>query len=215
MARDFHRRQKKLLKNYIEKEPEMSKTSIGPKTLVFPTPAWAVATYDADGKANAMVVAWGGICCSKPPCVAVSLREATHSYAAITERGAFTVNIPSADYVSQLDFLGINSGRKIDKFTATGLTPVKSELVDAPLIDEFPLNLECKVIHKVEIGLHTQFIGEIVDVKVDESVLTEDGGIDLSELRPFTYAPEVREYRILGDSLGKAFSIGKEISQAQ
>lgn len=189
----------------------MSKSSLGAKTIVFPTPAWAVATYDADGKANAMVVAWGGICCSKPPCVAVSIREATYTYAAISDRKAFTVNVPSAGLARQLDFLGIKSGRKLDKLAAAGLTPVKSELVDAPYIEEFPLVLECRVLHVLEIGLHTQFIGVILDVKADESVLTDGGSLDLGELRPFTYAPEVREYRVIGESLGKAFSMGKDI----
>lgn len=190
------------------------KKSLGPKTLVFPTPAWAVATYDSDGKANAMVVAWGGICCSQPPCVAVSLREATHTYSAIVARQAFTVNIPSARNVQALDFFGIKSGSKVDKFAATGLTAVKSELVDAPYIDEFPINLECRVLHTLKIGLHTQFVGEILDVKVDEAVFDADGALDLGKLAPFTYAPELREYRVLGESLGKAFSIGRGIDSS-
>jgi flavin reductase (DIM6/NTAB) family NADH-FMN oxidoreductase RutF len=190
----------------------MSRKSLGAKPIAFPTPAWAVATYDAEGRANAMAVAWGGICCSKPPCVAVSLREATYTHAAITARQAFTVNIPSADQAEMLDFFGIKSGRKVDKFKATGLTPVKSELVDAPFIDEFPLVLECKVLHTLEIGLHTQFVGEIMDVKADDSALT-DGTLDLAKLKPFTYAPEARQYVALGESLGKAFSIGKGISE--
>ena len=188
------------------------KKSLGARTIAFPTPAWAVATYDSGGKANAMVVAWGGICCSKPPCVAVSLRKATHTYGSISQRQAFTVNIASASQVAALDFFGIHSGRKIDKFAATGLTPVRSDLVDAPLIEEFPMALECRVLHTLEIGLHTQFVGEILDVKVDESVLGEDG-LDVAALAPFTYAPEVREYRAIGESLGKAFSIGREIGE--
>lgn len=187
------------------------KKSLGAKTIAFPTAAWAVATYDAAGKANAMTVAWGGICCSKPPCVAVSIREATHTHGAITARQAFTVNIPSASLVRALDFFGTNSGRKVDKFAATGLTPIKSELVDAPYIDEFPLVLECQVLHTLNIGLHTQFVGEILDVKADENAIGEEGILDLAVLKPFTYAPEVREYRAIGESLGRAFSIGKEI----
>lgn len=190
------------------------KRSLGPKTLVFPTPAWAVATYDDEGKANAMVVAWGGICCSKPPCVAISLREVTHTYAAIVARQAFTVNIPSARNVQALDFFGIRSGAKVDKFAATGLTAVKSELVDAPYIDEFPLHLECRVLHTLKIGLHTQFVGEILDVKADAEVFDTEGTLDLDKLAPFTYAPEVREYRVLGESLGKAFSIGRGIENS-
>jgi len=98
----------------------------------------------------------------------ISLRKATYSYGNIVERKAFTVNIPSEKYVKEADYFGTVSGRDVDKFKESGLTSVKSELVDAPYIQEFPLVLECKLIRTIEIGLHTQFIGEIMDVKADE-----------------------------------------------
>src|SRR4030066_2352802 len=123
------------------------KKSMGAKTLVFPTPVWVVGTYDQAGKPNMMTVAWGGICCSMPPCIAVSLRKATYTYGSLMERKAFTVNVPSEDYVKEADYIGLASGRDVDKFAATGLTAVKSDLVDAPYVKEFPLILECKVIH--------------------------------------------------------------------
>lgn len=108
------------------------KKSMGPKTLIFPMPVWVVATYDKDGKPNAMTVAYGGVCCSDPPCVTVSLRKATYSYACIVSRKAYTVNVPSEAHVREADYFGIASGRSEDKVAATGLTPVKSDLVDAP-----------------------------------------------------------------------------------
>ncbi|MCL6106063.1 MAG: flavin reductase family protein [Actinobacteria bacterium] len=186
------------------------KKSLGAKTIAYPTPAWAIAAYDSEGKANAMVAAWAGICCSKPPCVAVSLREERYTYAAIVERQAFTVNIASTAQVKELDYLGIRSGARVDKFAATGLTAVKSELVDAPVIEEFPLVLECRVLKTVRIGIHTQFIGEIMDVKADEAVL--DGGkVSVDALAPFAYAPETHEYRALGAVVARAFSVGKQI----
>ncbi len=187
------------------------KKSLGAKTIVYPTPVFIVGTYDKAGKPNAMNVAWGGLCCSNPPSVAISLRKATYTYGNIVERKAFTVNIPSENYVKEADHFGIASGSKEDKFSATKLTSVKSDLVDAPYIKEFPLVLECKLTHTVEIGLHTQFIGEIVDVKVEESVLGEGGIIDIEKMRPFLYAPEIRAYYGIGKCLGKAFSIGKQI----
>ncbi|NJB68385.1 flavin reductase (DIM6/NTAB) family NADH-FMN oxidoreductase RutF [Desulfobaculum xiamenense] len=187
------------------------KKSLGAKTLAFPTPAWAVATYDANGKPNAMLAAWAGLCCSKPPCVAVSLRAATHSHGAIVARKAFTVNVPSAAYVKQADYLGIASGRDADKFKTAGLTPVASELVDAPYIAEFPLVLECRLLQTVEIGLHTQFIGEIVDVKADDNVLNELGDLDMDRLRPVVFGPGTRHYYGVGEFLGKAFSIGRDL----
>jgi flavin reductase (DIM6/NTAB) family NADH-FMN oxidoreductase RutF len=135
------------------------KTSLGADTLIYPTPIWVVGTYDKQGKPNIMTIAWGGICCSKPPCIAISLRKATYSYGNIVERKAFTVNVPSVAYAKQADFCGMVSGRDVDKFAAAGLTPVRSDLVDAPFVQEFPMILECKLVHTIELGLHTQFVG--------------------------------------------------------
>jgi flavin reductase (DIM6/NTAB) family NADH-FMN oxidoreductase RutF len=157
------------------------KKSIGAKTIVYPAPVLVVGTYDREGKPNAMTAAWGGICCSSPPCVTVSLRKATYSYGSIVARKAYTLNIPSEQYASEADYFGIASGKSVDKFKATGLTPVKSELVNAPYIQEFPMILECNLLHTFNIGLHTQFIGEIMDVKVDESVWTGIGRVTRTE----------------------------------
>ena len=187
------------------------KKSIGARTLVYPTPAFVIGTYDNDGRANVMTAAWAGICCSKPPCVAVSLRKSRYSYDNIVARKAFTVNVPSEDYVKETDYFGIASGRKKDKFAATGLTPIKSDLVDAPFIDEFPFALECRLLDKIEIGVHTQFIGEIVDIKADEKVLNDTGIPAIERVKPILYAPELNAYYGVGNCLGKAFSIGKEI----
>jgi flavin reductase (DIM6/NTAB) family NADH-FMN oxidoreductase RutF len=187
------------------------KKSIGGKTLVFPAPVLIVGTYDADHKANVMAVAWGGICCSHPPCVAVSLRKATYTYGSIMERRAFTVSIPSEDYVREVDYFGIVSGSNVDKFSTAGLTPVRSENVDAPYVAEFPFALECRLLHTVEIGLHTQFIGEIVDVKADEEGLSESGELDIEKVRAILYAPDNRAYYGVGARLGEAFSIGRQI----
>lgn len=192
-------------------EDTMIKKSLGPKTLLYPTPVWVVGTYDTEGKPNVMTIAWGGICCSKPPCVAISLRKATYSYDNIIKRKAFTLNIPSEAHAKEADYFGLVSGRNEDKFAATECTPIKSELVDAPYVKEFPLILECKVIHVIEIGLHTQFIGEILDVKADESVLSEKGVPDIEKVRPIVFSPEARHYHKVGDYLGEAFSIGKSI----
>jgi flavin reductase (DIM6/NTAB) family NADH-FMN oxidoreductase RutF len=187
------------------------KRSLGAKTLIFPTPVWVVASYDKTGRPNAMTAAWAGICCSSPPCVAVSLRKATYSYGNIMERRAFTVNVPSVERVKEADYLGMASGRERDKLSAAGLTAVKSDLVDAPYIKEFGLVLECKLQSSQEIGLHTQFIGEILDVKADEALLGSDGLPDAGLLKPICFAPEIRKYYGLGEYLGRAFSIGREI----
>ena len=188
------------------------KKSIGGKTLVFPAPVLIVGTYDDDHKPNVMAVAWGGICCSQPPCVAVSLRKATYSFGNIVSRQAFTVNIPSEEQVREADYFGIASGRDEDKFQRSGLTPVASELVDAPYIAEFPMVLECRVLHTIEIGLHTEFIGEILDIKAEEAVIGENGNPDMEKLKPIAYEPLNRRYFRIGGLLARAQSVGREIS---
>ena len=159
-----------------------------------------------------MTIAWGGICCSKPSCVAISIRKATYTYGNIIERKAFTVNVPSEEYAKEADYFGMVSGKDTDKFSITGLTPLKSDMVDAPYVREFPLILECKVINIVEIGLHTQFIGEIIDVKADESALNEKGFPDIGKVKPILFSPEMRAYHKVGGYLGEAFSIGKGVA---
>lgn len=185
------------------------KQSLGAKTLLFPTPVLMVGTYDQAGKPNLMSAAWGGICCSQPPCVAISLRKATYSYASIVERKAFTVGIANEEKIAEADYVGIASGRDVDKFAVTGLTPVQSELVDAPYAAEFPVVLECRLLHVIEIGLHTQFIGEIIDVKADENLFGEDGKLDIMKIQPLIFDTSRRGYHGVGPFLAQAFSVGK------
>ncbi|CAB5117310.1 Flavoredoxin [Olavius algarvensis associated proteobacterium Delta 3] len=188
------------------------KKSLGAKTLAYPTPVFVIGTYDNDNRPNVMTASWAGICCSKPPCMAVSLRKATYTYGSLVERQAFTINIPSESHVAEADYFGIASGRKADKFETTGLTPVRSDLVDAPYVKEFPLVMECRLRHTLEIGLHTLFVGEILDVKADDDVIALKGLPDIEKIRPMVFAPETRSYHGIGAYLGKAFSIGNKIT---
>ncbi len=192
-------------------EEFMIKTSLGAKTLLYPTPVCVIGTYDLSEKPNVMTAAWVGICCSSPPCVAVSLRKATSTFVNIIKRKAFTVNLPSEEFVLQADYFGMVSGRDVDKFAASGLTAQKSDIVDAPMVKEFPMTLECKLHSFLEIGLHTEFIGEIVDVKADDSVLGADGLQDIEKIRPILFSPEGRKYHGVGKFIGKAFSLGREL----
>ena len=187
------------------------KTSLGAKTAAYPTPVFAVGTYDTNGKPNVMAVAWGGVCCSNPPCIAVSVRKATYTYGNLIGRKAFKVSIPSVDYLQAADYFGIASGRDVDKFAATGLIPVRSELVDAPYVDEFPLVLECRVVNVAELGLHVQFVGEVQDVKVEENCLDKDGKLSAELLRPFSWAPIDNHYYALGERIGRGFTVGKAV----
>jgi len=193
----------------IKSRGNIMKKSFGALTLAYPTPVWVIGTYDKEDKPNAATVAWGGVCSSKPPAVAISLRKSRYTYDNIRERQAFTVNVPGAVHVMIADYCGMVSGRNVDKFAAAKMTAVRSEKVDAPYIAEFPMILECSLIGQNEVGVHVNFIGEILDVKVDESMLGSDGLPDILKIDPIIYAPENQNYHGIGKCLGKAFAIGK------
>ena len=187
------------------------KRSLGAKTILEPTPVLLIGTYDDQGRPNIMTCAWGGLCCSDPPCVAVSLREPRHTYTSIVRSKAFTVGVPSASLIKAADYAGIHSGKDTDKFSALGLTPVHAEHVDAPYADECPLVLECELTHTIPLGVHVQFVGEILDVKADESILNAQGQVDVTALKPICFDPAGGGYYGLGEFLGQAFSVGKEV----
>ena len=153
-----------------------------------------------------MTASWGGICCSEPPCVAVSLRTTSYSFVNIRERKAFTISIPSEAYFREADYFGMASGRETDKFAVTKLTPIKSDLVDAPYVKEFPLILECKLAQIVELGLHAQFVGEVVDVKAEEAVMADGDLVDILKVKPLVFTPDTQAYYGIGGLMGLAFS---------
>lgn len=190
------------------------KKSVGAKPLLYPTPVLVVGTYDQEGKPNAMTAAWAGVCCSTPPCIMVAIGKNKKTYENIQAKKSFTVNIPSRQYVKEADYFGITSGKNTDKFKDARLTPVASDVVDAPYVKEFPLVLECRLIDVLTIGSANQLIGEVLDVKADESVLNEKGLPDIEKVQPMLYAPVIRQYYSIGDYLGKGYSIGKEMKIA-
>ncbi len=180
------------------------KRSLGAKTLVYPTPVFVVGSYDEQDRPNVMTAAWAGISCSLPPAVTVSIREATYTYGNIMKRKAFTISIPDEKHWEEADYFGHASGRNEDKFEKSGLTAVRSDVVDAPYVEEFPFIVECKLLQTVKIGLHTQFIGEIIDLKADEDLL-QDSKIPLIEqLRPLVFVPVARDYYGIGGKVGSA-----------
>jgi flavin reductase (DIM6/NTAB) family NADH-FMN oxidoreductase RutF len=187
------------------------KKSLGPKTIVFPTPVFVVGTYCPDGKPNVAVVSWGGICSSDPPCVCISLRKVTHTYANIVGQKAFTLSLPSQEQVKAADFFGLLSGKSVDKFAKASMTPIKAGKVNAPYVKEFPMVLECKLRQIVEIGLHVQFIGEIMDLKADEAVLNPSGNPDIKKVNPLIFDPATHSYYGVGMFVADAFSIGESL----
>ena len=188
------------------------KKSIAKKTIVYPHPVFVIASYDADGLPNMMTASWSGICCSEPPCIAVSLRKARYTYKNISINKAFTVNIPSEDYIEQVDYIGIYSGKFVNKFQKTGLTAIKSENVNAPYVKEFPLSLHCNLLKTVDIGVHTQFIGEIIDVIVDEEIINPDGTLMIDKIKPYIYDSSTRAYYGIGKRLGDAFNTKENLN---
>ncbi len=184
------------------------KKSIGAKTIAYPHPVFVIGSYDASGRANIMTASWGGICCSSPPCLAVSLRKATLTYHNLVDKRAFTVNFPPVSAVREADYVGIYSGHDTDKFADLNLTPVRSETVDAPYVSEWSMVLECKVLHILDLGLHTQFVAEIVDVKADEKILLTNGLPDICAVDPLVFGSGNQAYYSVGPFVAQAFSVG-------
>jgi flavin reductase (DIM6/NTAB) family NADH-FMN oxidoreductase RutF len=191
---------------------KMTKIALEPATILHPHPVLLVGTFGEDGKPNLMNAAWGGICCSAPPCVAVSLREATLTYHNILRTRAFTVGIPSRRHVEAADYVGIVSGRDRDKFRDTGLTPLTSGKVNAPLAAELPFSLECRLFQHHELGSHTLFVGEIVGIQADEEVLGPNRLPDIEKTQAILYGGfGNNHYFAVGEKLAKAFSVGKNL----
>jgi len=193
-------------------DPGGQKTSLGARTAIIPTLAWVIGSYDAEGRPNLMTSSWAGVCASRPAAVMIGLRPATYTHGNIMARKAFTVNIGGADLARYAAYVGRVSGRTTDKFAATGLTPVKSAVVDAPYVREFPLVVECKVTQTVEAGTHTLFIGEIVDVKADPAILNADGVPVVEQLKPFVYSPGSGAFYGIGPALGKVADLAATIA---
>ena len=180
------------------------KRSLGPRSILYPAPTVVVCTYDPEGRPNMMTASWVGVACSSPAMVSVSLRAATYSHGNIRMRKAFCVGIPTEAQWREVDHVGIVSGRDHLKFKTTDLTPKRSEHVDAPWVEEFPMTLECKLAETHELGLHTQYVGEIVNVLVDPDVMDEEDNVDIKRLRPIIFSPGAGVYHGVGKRLGKA-----------
>ena len=182
--------------------------NFGAKPLSYPQPVFIIAAYDENGIPNAMNAAWGGISEMNEISMCLSARHKTVKN--ILKRGAFTVSMAEASHVAQCDYVGIVSGNTVtDKFAKAGFHATKSEFVDAPLIDELSVALECKLI---EYNPETCILrGEIVNVSVDERVLDENGKVDAAKVEPIIFDPFNNEYLKIGEKVGDAFAEGKKL----
>ena len=186
-------------------------SSLGSLPFCLPAPVWLVGTYDAEGRPNVMTAVAGGLCSTQPPCLGVSLRRGGWTHASLPGRAAFTVAVPSRSLAARVDFAGLMSGRNADKFAAAGLTPVAGEHVDAPYVAECPVVLELTLRHTLELGSHTLYVGEIMDVKVEESCLRPDGVPDPARIDALCFAPLTHEYYATGDFVARAYAVGKTL----
>lgn len=182
--------------------------NFGAKPFLYPMPVLIIATYGEDGTPDAMNAAWGSIADMNRIAIYLSAEHKTTKN--ILARKAFTVSMADAAHVVEADYVGIVSANTVpDKLEKAGLHTTKSEYVDAPLIEEFPMALECKLVSFDEES--ELAIGEIVNVCADESILDEKGNIDPAKLNPITYDPVNHAYLTLGEKVGNAFSDGKKL----
>ncbi|MEA4882548.1 MAG: flavin reductase family protein [Clostridia bacterium] len=183
-----------------------------PSTVLSPVPVVMLTCKDQDVKPNIITVAWVGTVCSDPPMLSVSVRPERHSHALIASSGEFVVNVPTRELTWATDYCGVASGRDVDKFERTGLTPGKAEAVGPPIIEECPLNIECVVTQSIGLGSHTMFIARVVSVQVSAELVADDGRLALERAGLITYAHG--HYHSVGVQLGHfGFSVRRKPSE--
>ncbi len=192
----------------------MQKIKLGPQTIVYPMPAFLVGA-DVDGKANFMTAAWSGIACSTPPMLTVALQHHRHTLKGIKENGVFSINVPDSNQATETDYCGIVSGTKEDKAAVCGFTVFYGKLEKAPLIEQCPVNLECKVVHLLYLGSHTLVIGQIEEVHVSEQCMSNNEP-DPLKIDPLMYITGPgKSYFKLGGAVAPAFKIGFDLKKSK
>jgi flavin reductase (DIM6/NTAB) family NADH-FMN oxidoreductase RutF len=183
----------------------VEKIKFGPQTLLYPMPAVLVGV-NINKKPNFMAAAWCAIAAHKPPAVSVAIRKERYTLEGVRENGTFSINVPSSDMVKKTDYCGVYSGKKNDKSQI--FKAFYGDLKTAPLIQECPLNLECKVLHYLDVGTHTLVVGEIIETYLSEDCLT-NGKVDPKKIDPLIYTPGTMKYHRLGEDIASAFKVGK------
>jgi flavin reductase (DIM6/NTAB) family NADH-FMN oxidoreductase RutF len=190
------------------------KKRLGPSDAIFPVPA-ALIVSGMREDANIITIAWIGIASSTPPTIAISVKNSRYSLGLIRKTNEFSVNIPPASLFKAVDYCGMVTGRKRNKFKDTGLTPLESSKIKPPIIKECPYNIECKVRHEVTIGNWALILAEIVETHIDrdKADASKRMEIDISKINPLVYCARVREYWTMGNMLGFGLQAGKEIKE--
>jgi flavin reductase (DIM6/NTAB) family NADH-FMN oxidoreductase RutF len=185
-----------------------------PATVLLPVPAVMVSIADGAGKANIITLAWVGTVCSAPPMVSISVRPSRYSYQLLQHTHDFVVNIPRRAQLEAVDYCGNVSGRDVDKFKECGFTALPATRVSAPLIEQCPINLECVTRHRLSLGAHDLFVGEIVAAHYDEEVVDSRGRLVASRVDALAYVNG--DYWTLGEKVGGyGFAIKKRKESQQ
>ena len=188
----------------------MGKVVMGPQTLLYPMPVLLVGA-NVDDRPNFMVVVWCGIANGTPPMISVAIMPNRYTYKGIRQNLTFSANIPSVDMVGETDYCGIATGSKVNKVEVCQFEVFHGKLGNAPLIEQCPVNLECRVEHILDLGSHSFIVGRIEETHISESCLT-DGKPDYTKIRPLTYITgPTYQYLALGEMVAKAHSIGKRL----
>ncbi|MCM1124073.1 MAG: flavin reductase family protein [Eubacterium sp.] len=177
----------------------MAKQIWKPGNMLYPLPAVLVSVADRVGNKNLFTVAWTGTICSDPPMVSVSVRPERYSYHMIEETGEFVINLTTEALAYATDYCGVRSGKDVDKWQEMNLTPISGEHVVAPMVAESPVNMECRVTQKLELGTHHMFLAKVLAVHADERYMDQSGRFHLNDAKPLVY------------SHGKYLSVGEEI----
>lgn len=188
------------------------KKRLGPVERLYPMPCPLVVGGTLE-HADTLAVAWINIVSSTPPTVAMGLRESRYTLELIRGNGSFTVNVPTTAMAAQVDVCGTTSGRTTDKFAITGLTLAPSSVVEAPLIEQCPFNLECRVTEEAQVGSYVVILGEVVEAHAEEGILAGEDStvVDVAALNPLIYIAGSREYRGIGEKVADAYAVGKTI----
>ncbi len=187
----------------------MSKVNLGTELLLYPMPAVLVGAK-VDGKPNFLAAAWCGVVNSEPPMISIALRHPRHTLKGVRQNQAFSINVPSTDLVKETDFCGTQSGAKVDKVAICDFKVFYGVLQTAPLIEQCPANMECRVAHMLDLGSHVLVIGRVEASYITDSCLT-NGIPDVRKIQPLTYVRGTREYIAPGETVGKAYEVGQAL----
>lgn len=187
----------------------MGKQQWKPGNMLYPLPAVMVSVTDGNGNDNIITIAWTGTVCTNPPMVSISVRKSRYSYEMLKNTGEFVINLTTEKLAFATDYCGVKSGRDVDKFREMKLTRGKASFVKAPLIEEAPVNIECRVTSVQELGSHVLFLADVLAVHADEAYMDENGKFDLQKANPLVYSHG--EYFAVGKKLGKfGYSVKKK-----